>query len=60
MSVTSILTAIAGLATIVGGIVYLVKTGFILFKKPLDQKKQEVDQSLAEERKRAEQTGRPQ
>ncbi len=50
-----ILAAIAAIGTVVSGIVYLFK----FFKKTPQQKKEEVEKEVRDERKSFEDTGRP-
>lgn len=59
MTVAGILGAIAALGTIVGGIVYLVKTGVWAFKKPLETKLEEADADSRKEEEYFEKNGRP-
>lgn len=57
---TSLFAAIAAAATVVGGLVYVLKfTSWLVVKSP-DAKDQDVEQKNAEEKKKAEEEGRPQ
>lgn len=57
---SAIIGAIAGLATIVGGIVYLVKSGFWLAVKTPVQKQQDIISDEQKKEQDAKDTGRPQ
>lgn len=59
MSIGAILAAIAAIGTIVGGIVYLVKTGVWAFTKTPEQKDATIDQQERDNLTKAEQDGRP-
>lgn len=60
MSLTAILGAITALSTIVGGIVYVFKYSAWALTKTAEQKKEDIDKKVSDEKIKVEQTGRPQ
>jgi hypothetical protein len=59
MSFSAIAALIGSIATIVGGLIYLVKFTDYKFTKTPDEKNQDIDQQEQENRHKAEETGRP-
>lgn len=55
----TLLGAIAGVATIVGGIVWIVKYSAWGLRKTPEEKKEAIDADTADKQKKAEETGRP-
>lgn len=57
---SAILAGIAALGTIIGGIVYLVKTGVWVFKKTPEESSQEIADAVSKREQAAKDTGVPQ
>jgi hypothetical protein len=53
------LAAIAAIGTIIGGIVYLVKTGVWAFSKTTAEKEQNIDKDVSDEKKSVDSGERP-
>lgn len=60
MSWTTITGAIAGIATIIGGIAYFVSVGVWGFKKTPEQTAAQIDEEQSKKQQQEEQSGRPQ
>ena len=53
------MTTIVAIATLVGGLVYILKFWNFHTKEISDKKNQNIDEQIADEKTKAQQTGRP-
>jgi hypothetical protein len=60
MSATGIFAALGSIAAIIGGITYVIKLANQKLSKTPDQVNQEIDQQVANDQAKEQETGRPQ